>query len=211
MPIGSKVRRMFGRHERAISDLWRSMFIDLDDFTARLLDWSPTANRILEIGCGEGGVTECLASAYPEAEILGIDIADNIGRLYTGRTGGVTFRKVTIQELAGEGIGTFDLVVMCDVMHHIPPSLRQEILAAARTMLAPGGRFVFKDWVRTKTPIHGAAFAADRWLTGDDVRFLSPDEATDLVTASLADTIICERARIKPWRNNFALVLQSNA
>jgi 2-polyprenyl-3-methyl-5-hydroxy-6-metoxy-1,4-benzoquinol methylase len=209
MSIGSKVRRMFGPYERTISDLWRSMFIDLSDLTQQLLDWSPTAMRILEIGCGEGGVTERLALAYPDAHILGIDIAGNIGRLYRGRVEGVSFRQIAVQTLAEERSGLFDLIIMCDVMHHIAPSMRAEILAAAGTLLAPSGRFVFKDWVRTTTPIHCAAYVADRWLTGDDVKFLSCAEAQRLLVASFPNASLGGQARIRPWRNNFALLLQS--
>lgn len=205
MSIGGKVRRMFGRHEPRISALWRSMFIDLDDLTRQLLDWAPTTQRILEIGCGEGGVTERLSLSYPDADILGIDIAENIGRLYQGRTDHVSFRRMTVQELAAEAPEAFDLIVMCDVMHHIPPPMRADILTAARSLLAPLGKFVFKDWVRTATPVHCAAFAADRWLTGDDVQFLSSSEAEDLVIGCFK---VSAQARIRPWRNNFALLLQ---
>ena len=208
MALGSIVRRMFGRHERLISDLWRAMFINLDDLTRQLLDWSPNARNILEIGCGEGGVTERLAASYCDATILGIDIADNIGRLYQGPTDRVSFRKMTVQELAAEHPGAFDLIVMCDVMHHIPPALRNDILSAARSLLAPSGKFIFKDWVRTLTPVHGAAFAADRWLTGDDVQFLSSEEAEKLLATAFDQSPALAHARIKPWRNNFAVLLR---
>lgn len=206
MALGSLVRRMFGRHERYISGLWRSMFIDLNDLSRQLVEWLPTAKRILEIGCGEGGVTERLAAIYPDADILGIDIADNIGRLYQGPTDRTLFRQMTVQALRDEGPAEFDLIIMCDVMHHVPPPVRQEILADARALLAPAGAFVFKDWVRTVTPVHGAAYAADRWLTGDDVKFLSSAEAEELVFESFERPV--KKARIRPWRNNFALLLQ---
>lgn len=211
MSLGSTVRRMFGRHERAVSDLWRSLFIDLDDLRGHFRQWVPDAERILEIGCGEGGVTECLAEAFPDAEILGIDIAETVGRMYRGGRDRVTFRQVTVQDLVSEKPQRFDMIVMCDVMHHVPLPLRHEILSAARDMLAPRGHFVFKDWVRTATPIHAAAFAADRWLTGDEVHFMSRAEATELVAQGFAASTIREEARIKPWQNNFALVLQAAA
>ena len=44
--------------------------------------------RILEVGCGEGAVSERLAALYPNAEITAIDITPNVGRLYAGRLGG---------------------------------------------------------------------------------------------------------------------------
>lgn len=208
MPLGSVVRRMFGPHERRVSELWRAGFIDLDAFFMQVRGWVPQASRILEIGCGEGAGTERLATSYPDTSILAIDIADNIGRLYDGRREGVQFRQMTVQALAEEHPGAFDLILLCDVLHHIPPSLRAEILSATRTLMSPGGSFVFKDWERSATPIHWACHASDRWLTGDRVEYLTPQETEALLDRSFAPFLIRGRARIKPWRNNFALLLQ---
>jgi 2-polyprenyl-3-methyl-5-hydroxy-6-metoxy-1,4-benzoquinol methylase len=211
MSIGSQVRRMFGRHERLVAELWRARFIDLDDFFQQVRKWVPEPTTILEIGCGEGAGTERLAAAYPRASIVAIDIAENLGRLYRGRDEGVAFRRVPVTEIARTDPGRFDLIVMCDVLHHIPQGLRPEIIAAARMLLAPGGSFVCKDWARTATPIHWIAYAADRWLTGDRIRYATPREAEGLFAQSFGVSAVSGRATIKPWRNNFALLLQPTA
>ena len=208
MGFGATVRRMFGRHERFVSELWRAGFIDLDQFVARVRNWAPDAGAILEIGCGEGSGTERLAAAYPDASILAIDIAPNLGRLFAGRSNGVTFRQIAVTELAKTDSGKFDLIVMCDVLHHVPPPMRADILTAARQLLAPGGSFVFKDWGRTMTPIHWIAYAADRWLTGDRVRFLKPREAEALLSSTGNGLAVRDRTTIKPWRNNFVFLMQ---
>ena len=211
MSIGASVRRMFGRHERLIADLWRGAFIDLDHFIAQLRTCVPAATRILEIGCGEGAGTERLAAAYPKASILAIDIASNLGRLYRGPKENVSFRQRAVTDLTETHAGEFDLIVMCDVLHHIPPELRPEIIAAARRLLAPGGSFIFKDWERRPTPIHWIAFAADRWLTGDRVQFVTEGEAETLLSAEFSAAGAKTSFRVRPWRNNFALLMQGPA
>jgi SAM-dependent methyltransferase len=211
MSIGATVRRMFGRHERLVSELWRAGFIDLDQFFSQLRDWVPSPGTILEIGCGEGAGTERLGSAYPDASILAIDIAPNLGRLYSGPTDTVAFKQIAVTDLAKTHAGKFDLVVMCDVLHHIPPEMRSEIIAAARALLAPRGSFVCKDWARTLTPIHWIAYASDRWLTGDRIRYATPREAESLFAANFGQSAVRQRATIRPWRNNFAIVLQAKA
>jgi 2-polyprenyl-3-methyl-5-hydroxy-6-metoxy-1,4-benzoquinol methylase len=211
MSIGGTVRRMFGRHERLIADLWRAGFIDLDHFFAQVRSWVPGASRILEIGCGEGAGTERLAAAYPNASILAIDIAPNLGRLYRGPGDKVSFRQIAVTELPKTHAGRFDLILMCDVFHHIPPELRPEIIAAARRLLAPGGSFVFKDWERRPTPIHWIAYAADRWLTGDRVQYLTRSEAETLLAPEFGPSGVRGRSRIRPWRNNFALLMHGAA
>jgi 2-polyprenyl-3-methyl-5-hydroxy-6-metoxy-1,4-benzoquinol methylase len=211
MSIGATVRRMFGRHERLIADLWRAGFIDLDHFFAQVRTCVPAASKILEIGCGEGAGTERLAAAYPDASILAIDIAPNLGRLYRGPKGNVSFRQVAVTDMAKTGAGNFDLIVMCDVLHHIPPELRPEIVAAARKLLAPGGSFIFKDWERRPTPIHWMAHAADRWLTGDRVQYVTEGEAQTLLASEFDATGPKSSFRVRPWRNNFALLMQAPA
>ena len=208
MPIGPFVRQLFGRHEPAIVALYRSIYIDLNAYMRQIQDWVVAPQRILEIGAGEGAVTEKLAQAYPEAEILAIDITPSIGRLYSGPRDKVIFAQKTVQEVAVEQPKGFDFVILSDVIHHVPPAIREEIVAALQACLAPKGWLVFKDWARTRTPIHWMCIASDRYLTGDDVSFLKPQEAEELIASRFGASAIAARATIAPWRNNFALLVR---
>jgi len=208
MSIGSRVRAMFGKHEPLIANLWRAMFLDLDDWTAKVRSWHPHPRRVLEVGCGEGYSTERLATAFPDAQIVAIDIMPQVGRLYGGPEGRVEFRMQTAESLAEAEPGSFDLVIMCDVIHHIPVELRASVLAAARTLLAPAGRFAVKDWARSATPIHWLCFSSDRWLTGDRVNFLKPDEARKLLADVFGRDAVRTSGWVKPWRNNYAFLVQ---
>ena len=208
MPIGPFVRQLFGRHEPMIAALYRSIYIDLDAYMRQIQDWVVAPQRILEIGAGEGAVTEKLAQAYPEAEILAIDITPSIGRLYSGPRDKVIFAQKTVQEVAVEQPKSFDFVILSDVIHHVPPAIREEIVAALQICLAPKGWLVFKDWARTRTPIHWMCIASDRYLTGDDVSFLKLQEAEELIASRFGGSAIAARATIAPWRNNFALLVR---
>lgn len=208
MPIGPTIRRAFGPFEHQITDAYRSIYVDLDDYADAVQKWVPHATNILEVGCGEGAVTERLAAAYPDARIRAIDITPRVGRLYRGSAERVTFEQRTVQEIAAESPGAFDLVMIADVIHHVPITLRNEIIDAARTALAPGGAFIFKEWERTRTPIHWLCVASDRWLTGDDVSFLSRDESRALLAESFdARAVVAER-RVAPWRNNLMMLVR---
>jgi 2-polyprenyl-3-methyl-5-hydroxy-6-metoxy-1,4-benzoquinol methylase len=208
MSIGSRVRAMFGKHEPLVANLWRSMFLDLDDWTAKVRSWHPNPRRVLEVGCGEGYSTERLAHAFPDAEIVAIDIMPQVGRLYHGPKGRVEFRMQTAEDLAEREPGAFDLVIMCDVIHHVPEEIRTSVLGSVRTLLAPGGRFAVKDWARSITPIHWLCFGSDRWLTGDRVRFLKPNEARSLLAEVFGSEAVRSSGSVKPWRNNYAFLVQ---
>jgi hypothetical protein len=66
--------------------------------------------------------------------------------------------------------------------------------------------FVLKDWGKSATPIHWLCHAGDRWLTGDRVSHLVPAEARRLVARHIPQLKLLGDERIRPWRNNYALV-----
>lgn len=199
---------MFGKHEPLIAELWRAMFLDLDDWTAKVRSWHPNPRRVLEVGCGEGYSTSRLAKAFPNAEIVAIDIMPQVGRLYDGPEGRVNFRMQTAEALAAAEPGSFDLVIMCDVIHHIPDDIRSSVLGAVKSLLAPQGRFAVKDWARSVSPIHLLCFSSDRFLTGDRVNFLKPTEAKGLLAGVFGDNSVRDSGWVRPWRNNYAFLIQ---
>jgi 2-polyprenyl-3-methyl-5-hydroxy-6-metoxy-1,4-benzoquinol methylase len=209
MPLGPAVRRLFGRHEHRVAELYRAIFIDIDAYARQIGDWVPGARRILEVGCGEGAVTERLARAYPDADILAIDITPRVGRLFRGRRDRVTFVETTVQQVAAEQPGAFDLVILSDVLHHVPSAIRRELLAAVRATIAPGGSLIFKDWERTAAPIHWLCHAGDRWLTGDRVRYLRKPEAEAMLADAFGRPAVVAHAWVRPWRNNFAMLARA--
>jgi 2-polyprenyl-3-methyl-5-hydroxy-6-metoxy-1,4-benzoquinol methylase len=209
MPLGPAVRRLFGRHEHRIAELYRAIFVDIDAYACLIGDWVPGARCILEVGCGEGAVTEQLAQVYPDADILAIDITPRVGRLFRGRLDRVTFVETTVQQVAAEQPGAFDLVILSDVLHHVPLPIRRELLAAVRATIAPGGSLIFKDWERTAAPIHWLCHAGDRWLTGDRVRYLRKPEAEAMLADAFGRPAVVAQAWVRPWRNNFAMLARA--
>ena len=141
----------------------------MDAFIELMYQWKSAASKILEVGCGEGAVTERLRTTYPNAKITAIDITPRIGRLYRGSPRDVEFIQSDIKEIAKKEPGHYDLVVLSDVLHHVPVEFRQELLNAIRAVLAAKGTFIFKDWQRNHAPIHWLCYASDRWLTGDPI------------------------------------------
>lgn len=209
IPIGPAVRRLFGPFEADIAGLYRAMFIDLGAWIAALSVWAPGARRILEVGCGEGAMTERLCVAYPDAAITAIDVTPRLGRLFRGDPARVKFIQAPVEDIARDHPAAFDLVILSDVLHHVPIPLRASLLQAIRAALAPQGVFVFKEWVRSATPIHWACEASDRYLTGDDVAYLSVAEVEALLAAEFGAAAIRQRQRIRPWSNNYAVRLQA--
>ncbi len=208
MAIGPLIRGLFGPYEHRISEIYRSVFIDIDDLARRLHLWAPTAKHILEVGCGEGAVTERLRNAYPDAAITAIDITPRVGRLYRGSPDAVRFIQCPVQDIAVAEPNHYDLVVLSDVIHHVPEPFRQDLLDAIRSTLAPGGVFVFKDWEPSFSLIHWLCHAGDRWLTGDKVHYIKQAEMRERLAKSFGQRAVVAEARIAPRWNNIAILVQ---
>jgi len=204
---GPMIRRMFGPHEHAIAEAYRRIFVDLDGLAEIVRNWVPQPRQILEVGCGEGAMTERLVRIFPSAAITAIDISPNAGRLFRGQTANVTFRQEAIEDAAQSSPGSFDLVLLADVMHHVPHPERRELLENVKRAMNASGKFVFKDWLISMSPIHWFCGGSDRYLTGDTVSYFRLDEAESLVEGTFGKHAIRDTSRVPPWRNNFVFLI----
>jgi 2-polyprenyl-6-hydroxyphenyl methylase/3-demethylubiquinone-9 3-methyltransferase len=143
MGVGPIIRQMLGPLERPISEFYRGIFIDLTAFVDQIRRWAPASN-ILDLGCGEGAVSERLVIGFPGVFLTGIDITPRVGRMFRGDQSRVTFKQQTIQNFAPQHQAVFDLVIVSDIMHHIPWELHREILINAKKVLKPGGYLVIR-------------------------------------------------------------------
>ena len=210
MTPGALVRRLLpARAERAVADAYRDAFVDLDDL-ARTIGSLGRFVTAIEVGCGEGALSARLL-ATTDARLLGIDIAPEPGRRCTGEPGRARFRRQRVEELVAEG-ATADLVVLSDVVHHVPVAERPTFLRACRLLLAPGGLLVVKEWERRRNLFHALAYGSDRYVSGDrGVSFLTRDDLLALLHEAEPDlTVVCE-TRVPPRRNNLLVGLRDLA
>lgn len=207
MGIGPAVRKILPpRLERAAADGYRRMFVNLN-IVADVIAGLGTFPTMIEVGCGEGAMMSRLIDRLPgSATGLGIDICAHPGAKYTGRNTAVTFRQADAADIVAEG-ATFDLVVVSDVLHHIPPAQRGAFLQSCRDLLAPSGTVVVKEWVRRRNVAHLAAYTSDRFITGDkNVAFYTYAELKDaFVAAFTPDRATLVERETRPHKNNVLL------
>ena len=103
--------------------------------------------RVADIACGGGWSTMAMARAYPDAEVLGLDLdAEAIGRAReNARAEGLDDRaRFHVVDAGDHGLdGTFDLVTIFEAVHDMARPV--EVLEAARRLLAPGGTVLVMD------------------------------------------------------------------
>jgi SAM-dependent methyltransferase len=98
-------------------------------------------HRVLEIGCGIGTLTHLLADAVgPSGKITATDLSPK--SIETARDRLATFRNIRFA--AGDVLeieidGVFDVVVLPDVIEHIPIDGHPRLFQRIASWLAPGG------------------------------------------------------------------------
>ena len=103
------------------------------------------AARVLELGTGTGETARRLLERHPNALLVGVD--ESASMLAAARSAlpadRVTLHVGAIEEPLPEG--PFDLVASALCVHHLEGSLKRDLFARVRAVLAPGGRFVLGD------------------------------------------------------------------
>lgn len=102
--------------------------------------------RILDIGCTVGHNIVPLAQAFPDTEILAIDVAAPVLRYANARASSLGISNITFRQENAESIdaedGSFDLIITCMFLHETSSRALPSILAETHRLLADGGKVV---------------------------------------------------------------------
>ena len=126
-----------------------SEFRPLHQINPLRLDWinsqCPLAGKhILDVGCGGGILTDSMARKG--ADVLGIDLASKalrVAQLHAleAQTPNVRYREVSVEALASEQPGSFDVVTCMEMLEHVPDPA--SVVRACAELVKPGGWVFF--------------------------------------------------------------------
>jgi SAM-dependent methyltransferase len=156
MALGRKTRKMVERRAR------NPEFQELErDIT------SVQPARVLDAGCGEGGVAMAVAARHPATRVEGVEVAAaNVAIAHKlNRFPNVAFREGLAEEVHTLfPVASFDLAYSFAVLEHVRDV--EATIRSIATVLRPGGRFCFvvpmHEFRATGplpeyTPVHGYA------------------------------------------------------
>jgi len=152
---------MLGRNGGMLNDLRGQTAVA--HVLTRFPDFAPT--RILDMGCGIGTSTVPAATAFPEAEVHGIDVGASILRYAHARAehlGAAVHFSQQSAEKTDFADASFDLVYSCVLFHETSQAATLNIMAECKRLLRPGGLMVhlevplLHDNTDTWTELNGA-------------------------------------------------------
>lgn len=104
--------------------------------------------RILDLGCGTGSTTIMLKQAFPDAEVIGMDLSPYmlLRSFHKSESAGL---NIEWQQGNAENTNfpdaSFDLVTASLLFHETPSSTTQAILHECFRLLVPGGQVLILD------------------------------------------------------------------
>lgn len=139
-------------------------------------------SRVLDVGCGGGILAESMA--HNGAEVVGIDLGEAplaVARLHALESGAeIEYRRVSVEELAAEEPGGFDVVTCMEMLEHVPDPA--SVVDAIARLVRPGGHVFLSTLNRTPQSYIFAIVGAEYILrllprgTHEFDRFIRPSE-----------------------------------
>lgn len=172
---------------------------------------SLTGQRIVDVGCGGGILTEGLAKHGADA--LGIDLSEeliDIADLHALESGVVThYQKISAEDLAEQQPDSFDHVTCMEMLEHVPDP--GSIISACARMVKPGGMVFFSTLNRQPKAYALAIVAAEHVLrmlpkgTHDYKKFIKPSELSQSARAAGLELQGMVGIEYNPFNKRFSL------
>ena len=168
--------------------------------------------NVLDVGCGGGLLSEAMAAAG--ARVTALDLSPEllrVARLHAKESGAqVDYRQQSVESLADEAPGNFDVVTCMEMLEHVPDPA--SVVEACGRLLKPGGRLFLSTLNRTPAAfalaILGAEYIARLLPRGTHQYrdFIRPSEMGAMLRAAGLELEDVSGLAYEPWRNAARLI-----
>lgn len=210
MKIGPAIRRMMPPAvERRAAAAYRGVFVDLPKVAECLAEQLPPGARVLDIGGGDGDLLNHLLSRRSDINIAMVDVAARVGGLLHPRhLARVSLHPGTaLEDHLQLHAGSYEAVLVSDVMHHLPQAYRPEFLRALHGGLAGAGSIFIKD-IEPGHFIASLSLFCDKYISGDrGVVLISCEQLQAVASRVLPQHTSREVGLLREDRPNYLLRL----
>ena len=158
-------------------------------------------HRILEFGCGTGGLLKTFADTEPRAHYVGLDPDMSAQRIARDKLAD-SHAKITFVEGFADALpnhkelepASFDRIVCCLMLHHLTRDAKRATLGNAHQLLKPGGELHIADWSKPSSLKMRLAYLQIQLIDGfkttaDNARGLLPIFMADAGFHNITETI----------------------
>jgi 2-polyprenyl-6-hydroxyphenyl methylase/3-demethylubiquinone-9 3-methyltransferase len=175
----------------ALASRWwdpQSEFKPLHDINPLRLDFinqragGLAGKNVLDVGCGGGILSESMARLG--ARVTGIDMGEAplaVAKMHLKESGmRVDYRRISVEELANEQPGTFDVVTCLEMLEHVPDPA--SAVSSLAKLVRPGGQVFVSTINRNPKSFLFAIVGAEYVLkllprgTHEYMKFIKPSE-----------------------------------
>jgi 2-polyprenyl-3-methyl-5-hydroxy-6-metoxy-1,4-benzoquinol methylase len=188
--IGSASRAILGEKLFQVAGtIYRRIFFNAIDFVECTRDLFADGHCI-DIGGGDGFLANRLLSAHPELAVTLVDPSSKCGT-WVSKQNYSRFSlhpSMTTKDLLPDRAGQYDSAILADVVHHVMPEDRVELLRQSFEMLKPGGSLLIKE-IEPQGLRSKLAYLADVYISRDPiVYFISEELLLDLIQEALGES-----------------------
>lgn len=180
MSVGSLVRTVAGPFERSLCAAYRSVFINIQRCTPQIACGIPSNAHVVDVGGGDGEPLNVLLGLRPDIRVSMLDLRERIGLFVAPEfLDRVSMHPGTsLAAYRSSASDAVDVVLVSDVVHHVPEAVRLQFVNDCISLLRPEGLLIIKD-VAPGGWVSRLSVLADRYITGD--RHVSLMTSADLI------------------------------
>lgn len=196
--FGMRLRQFGGgKIFQLLAPTYRRIFYSINMFTKMTIPQG-FSGALLDLGGGDGAVLNKLLKSASPTLVYFIDPTPSAGMMVTypnviKKSGFYLHEVKEIQDLS------FDLILLVDVLHHVQPEMRKELLVRALNRLSSTGSLLIKE-VEPKGFRSKLTYWADVYISKDPVvSFLSLKDLTKLIHEIDPKLVLICHKRYNKW------------
>ncbi len=209
MSLGSIARVILGKRWFPVVGSWyRAVFVDLEKVVDCLPELAPGA-QVLDIGGGDGEMINILLRKRPAIQVTMLDLSPRLGLFLKPE-----FRQrvrilpsTSLRDYATTEYPIPDLVIVSDVVHHVPIEVRSSFFADLRQVLKGKTTTLFVKDLEPGYFRSVLSLLADRYVSGDKkVSLVSRETVTTLVREAFPRASVQSTPLFETDGPNYALL-----
>ena len=146
---------VYERGARSTTPLGATTHQDLHHRLTTIATSQSKPNKILDMACGFGKSTQPFYNAFPDANVIGIDLSAPCLKLAAYVAKQNQIKNVNYHQANAEKTPfkneEFNLITSTMLLHELPPESIKAVFAEAHRVLAPGGKMAHLDFYLVPT------------------------------------------------------------